>query len=56
MPNPKKYTTDSYKNDVSKSIDWSAYKNPLIPKPKKEKPSFVKIDYLRFSNKSEMLK
>ena len=38
MPNPKKYTTESYKNDVSKSIDWSAYKNPLIPQPKKEKP------------------
>ena len=56
MPNPKKYTTESYKNDVSKSIDWSAYKNPLIPQPKKEKPQFIKIDYLRYSNKSEMFK
>ena len=55
ISNPKKYSTDSYKNEqVSRSIDWSSYKNPLIPPPKKERPSFVKIDYLRFQNKKEM--
>lgn len=48
IANPKRYSTDSYKNEVSKSIDWSSYKNPLIPPPKKERPGFVKIDYLRF--------
>ena len=36
---------------MTKSIDWSKYKNPRI-KPEPKRPDFVKIDYLRFENKS----
>ena len=46
------YHADSYKKEVSKSIDWAAYKNPLI-KEQKKRPDFIKIDYLRFDNKKE---
>ena len=46
------YHTDSYKKEVSKSIDWAQYKNTMIPEAKK-KPEFIKIDYLRFDNKKE---
>lgn len=40
---------------VTKSIDWSKHKNNMI-KQEAERPEFVKIDYLRFENKSQMLK
>jgi len=43
----KVYHPDSYKDAVSRSIDWSKYKNPLIPEPKPERPGFVKINYLK---------
>ena len=43
----KVYHVDSYKDGVSRSIDWSKYKNPLIPEPKPERPGFVKINYLK---------
>ena len=46
------YETNTYKNQVSKSIDWQQYKNPLV-KEKKPPPEFIKIDYLRFDNKKE---
>ena len=55
------YRTDSYKKDnrnvnggVSKSIDWSAYKNSMV-KEEKKKPDYIKIDYLRFDSKKELI-
>lgn len=42
------YLPDTYKKEpVSKSIDWAAMKNPLVPDPKPTKKEFVKINYLR---------
>jgi hypothetical protein len=38
----------------SGSVDWNKHKNPMI-KEERKKPEFVKIDYLRFNNKSELL-
>jgi hypothetical protein len=38
----------------SGSVDWNKHKNPMI-KEEIKKPEFVKIDYLRFNNKSELL-
>ena len=41
-------------NIQSGSVDWNKHKNSMI-KEEKKKPEFVKIDYLRFNNKSELL-
>lgn len=50
---PNSYKTlDASGKDIG--IDWSKYKNPMVPEPKKPK-NFVMIDYLRFDNKSEVL-
>lgn len=57
--NPQTYKTldpDSGRGDssIQRSVDWSKHKNPLVQQPK-QLPEFVKIDYLRFDNKSEVL-
>ena len=41
-------------NVQSGSVDWNKHKNSMI-KEERKKPDFVKIDYLRFNNKSELL-
>ena len=50
----KMYSVDSYKDGVSRSIDWSKYKNPLLPAPKPERKNFVKINYLKPKIKTEI--
>lgn len=50
--NVQTYEAGQWKKEVSKSIDWAQYKNSMI-KEKKQKPEFIKIDYLRFDNKKE---
>ena len=48
------YSVASYKDGISRSIDWSKYKNSLIPDPKPEKKAFVKINYLKPKVKTDM--
>ena len=64
--NPKYYGVDSYKSEigqvdeaanlgVARSIDWNRHKNPLIKKEAPKEHNFVKIDYLRFNSKQEVI-
>ena len=51
--NPKMYNVETYKQEKTKSLDWSGLINPMVPEPPKPKEEFIKIDYLRFESKKE---
>jgi len=59
-PNPVYYAPHSYKEEDTliessiqqRSVDWGKFKNPLVKTEAKKHDEFIKIDYLRFDNKS----